>query len=335
MKRIVFINIMTVVLLSSCIDEPQIKKNTNKGNYDALWEIIDTKYCYLSYKEIDWQAVYDKYLDELEQIDEKDEVGLFDLFSKILSELKDGHVNLYSNFDLSRYWNWYTDYPSNFKSSIIYKEKYLGNDYKIAGGMRYKKIENGRVGYIYYSSFSNTFSDSNIKYIFKEFKDCEALIIDVRNNGGGYLSMSETLASYFFKEKTHTGFISHKTGAGHDDFSEPQKTYTNAHEKIKWSQAVAILTNRMSYSATNDFVCRMKKAPNAIIVGDKTGGGGGMPLSSELPNGWMLRFSACPMFDIDMQHTEWGIDPDIYVNMDENDLENDRIIDRAVEHILK
>ena len=64
----------------------------------------------------------------------------------------------------------------------------------------------------------------------------------------------------------------------------------------------------------------MKCCPNVHIVGDKTGGGAGLPFSSELPNGWSVRFSACPMYDRDKQMTEFGIDPDYRVDITESDL---------------
>ena len=63
----------------------------------------------------------------------------------------------------------------------------------------------------------------------------------------------------------------------------------------------------------------MKALPRVTIVGDRTGGGSGLPFSSELPNGWSVRFSACPSFDADMQHTEFGIEPDVKVSMSDED----------------
>ena len=63
----------------------------------------------------------------------------------------------------------------------------------------------------------------------------------------------------------------------------------------------------------------MKCCPNVTIVGDRTGGGAGMPFSSELPNGWAVRFSACPMYDRDKQMTEFGIDPDYKVSLASKD----------------
>jgi C-terminal processing protease CtpA/Prc len=207
----------------------------------------------------------------------------------------------------------------------------------VVGGLRYAKIRNGEIGYIYYSDFSDRFSDVNITNIFTYFKNCKALIIDVRNNGGGYLDLSEQFASYFFTQKTVTGYMQHKTGNGHTQFSKPEAITTPAHETIQWQLPVAVLSNRMSYSATNAFISKMKIAPNAVIVGDKSGGGGGLPLSSELPNGWMVRFSSSPMFDATMQHTEWGIDPDVKVDLKPADVENgyDTIIETAISHILK
>ncbi len=331
-----FLIIFTVLFsLSSCIDEPTQQPDNHKGNFEALWKIMDTRYCYLDYKNINWDSVHTVY--ETRMDTSMTDFELFDLFGEMLGELKDGHVNLYSNFNRSRYWKWFTDYPSNFNNNLIYNNNYLGFDYLTVGGMRYAKIFNNKVGYIYYGDFSDRFSDTNISYIFSYFKDCEALIVDVRNNGGGYLDLSEQFASYFFTAETVTGYMQHKTGNGHSDFSEPVAIKTPTHKNIKWQRPVAVLSNRMSYSATNSFVSRMKLVPNAVIVGDSTGGGGGLPISSELPNGWMVRFSSSPMFDASMQHIEWGIAPDVKVDLKTSDTENgyDTIIEMAITLIIK
>ena len=72
---------------------------------------------------------------------------------------------------------------------------------------------------------------------------------------------------------------------------------------------VLVLTNRSCFSAANDFVSVMKTLPQVRIVGARTGGGGGLPFSSELPNGWSVRFSACPINDSEDRTTEFGIEP--------------------------
>ena len=178
------------------------------------------------------------------------------------------------------------------------------------------------------ASFSSTLIRSTI----------DGLILDVRNNGGGLLTLSDRIASRFTNEKLLTGYLSYKTGPGHNDFSTPEPIYVEpATDRVRWQKPVAILTNRRSYSSTNDFVGKMKQMPQAIIIGDKTGGGSGLPFSSELPNGWSVRFSASPMYDPDMQHQEFGIDPDIKVDMTSEDMQKgiDTIIETARKQLKK
>ena len=178
--------------------EPETAPNNAQGNFDALWKIIDTRYCYLDYKKIDWNAVYNKYQPKVKEV--KSRYDFFDLLGNMLAELKDGHVNLYSGFDKTRYWKWYTDYPSNFNWDIIKSDRYLGATYRIASSLRYNKIAGRKVGYIYYESFSDTFNDSNMSYIFDLFKDCRGIIIDVRNNGVGNSCVGDELLRYIAPE---------------------------------------------------------------------------------------------------------------------------------------
>jgi C-terminal processing protease CtpA/Prc len=63
----------------------------------------------------------------------------------------------------------------------------------------------------------------------------------------------------------------------------------------------------------------MRCLPNVTILGDKTGGGSGMPFTSELPNGWAVRFSASPYYDAQMNQIEFGIDPDVWVSLTTED----------------
>ena len=236
---------------------------------------------------------------------------------------------------MSRYWDWYEDYPWNYSEKL--ESAYLGKDYRIAGGMKYTILLPDSVGYVTYRSFSSGVGDGNLNQVLLSFKDCRGLILDIRENGGGSLDNSDRIASHFLKEKTHVGYVQHKTGKGHDDFSDPYPLYLEPSEYVKWWRPVVVLTNRHCYSAANDFVQKMRMAPYATIVGDTTGGGSGFPFMSELPNGWTIRFSASPMLDIDQQHTEFGIAPDVAVSLrEEDELRGyDTLIETARELIRK
>ena len=194
---------------------------------------------------------------------------------------------------------------------------YLGTDYKIASSLRYKILDDN-VGYLQYSSFQSDFGAGNIDQVLIEFAPCQALIIDIRNNSGGLLSVAEKLAARFTNEEILVGYMRHKTGKGHNDFSAMEEQRLKPSNGVRWHKPVFVLTNRQVYSAANEFVKYMKCC-GAIIVGDHTGGGAGMPFSSELPNGWGVRFSACPMYDIHKQSTEGGIAPDYSVALKSED----------------
>ena len=319
---------------SSCIRE-DISGNSPEDNFEALWKIIDEQYCFLEYKNeeygLDWDEVHERYSQRITPSMTSKE--LFEVLSDMLNELRDGHVNLSSAYEISQYRAWFDSYPRNFSDSI--QSNYLKKDYINSSGLTYQILENN-IGYIYCSSFSNGIGDGNLDQTLKNLETCDGLIIDVRNNGGGNLTTAQKLASRFTNEKVLVGYISHKTGPGHDEFSSPHPIYLEPSEGVRWQKKVTVLTNRRAFSATNDFVNSMKQLPSVTIVGDKTGGGSGLPFSSEIPNGWSVRFSASPMFDPDMNQIEFGIDPDEKVDMTSEDIERgkDTIIETAC-NILK
>ena len=324
MKKIICL--LFVVIMVSCIKEPDFS-NTPKGNFEALWHLMDERYCFFTYKKINWDSIHNVYAKRINN--NMNEEQLFEVLSKMLNELKDGHVNLYASFDVSRYWAWFEKYAPNFNDSIV-KNNYLGTDYKIASGIDYKVLEDN-VGYMYYESFADAVGEGNLDQIISKFSICNGIIIDVRNNGGGDLTNVNVIASRFINERKLVGYISHKTGKGHDDFSPLFPKYLDATTRLRYQKPVIVLTNRQCYSAANDFISVMKQLPNVTIMGDRTGGGSGLPFHSELPNGWSIRFSASPMYDADKTQTEFGIDPDVNVQMKRSDMEKglDTIIEEA------
>ena len=320
---------------ASCIDNNE-PPNTTKGNFEALWNIINEHYCFFDEKQkeygLDWNEVYKRYAPTASMSLTKAQE--FELLSNMLSELRDGHVNLYSTFDVGRYWAWRENYPSNFSQELI--DEYLGTNYKIAAGFYYR-ILTDNTGYIRCASFASTKGEGNLDNVFYYLLTCKGLIIDLRDNSGGLVTSAEQLAARFTNKKVLVGYIQHKTGKGHRDFSPLQAQYLTPSNGLRWQKPVVIITNRGVYSAANEFVKYMKNLPNVTIIGDKTGGGAGMPFSSELPNGWSVRFSAIPSYDSEKKTTEFGIDPDHNVSLNMEDLQRkkDTLIEFARKIIAK
>ena len=329
MKNIYYL-IFTIMIFSSCVKEEQFS-NSAQGNFDACWKILNEKYCFFAYKDIDWDEIYNKYQPYIKNVTTKD--SLFDVLNSMICVLQDRHVNLYAPFNLGRYLPWFPDYPTNYNTAI--QDLYIGPDYKIAGGMKYCYLADS-IGYIYYGSFSSGPGETNLDYILHYFRDCKGLIFDIRDNGGGALTNVTTIVSRFIDNKILSGYIQHKTGPGHDDFSELYPMHISPSDRIKYYGNIALLTNRSTFSAANNFTSVMRILPQVTTFGDKTGGGSGLPFSSELPIGWSIRFSASPIYDAEKNHTEFGIDPDFKVNMTTESMiaGKDRIIDAAKLYLL-
>ena len=321
MKKYVLMGLMglmALIGLMGCVNEEEFD-NSPQGNLDALWKIIDERYCFLDYKQqeygLDWQQVHQKYRQQVTGNINNEQ--LFEVLGNMLSELRDGHVNLSAAHDFARYWQWFENHPANFSDSL--ERRYLGTDYRIASGLRYKVLDDN-IGYIRYESFSDGIGSGNLTEVLNYLLLCRGLIIDIRNNGGGDLTNAEKFAARFTNEKTLVGYIQHKTGPGHHDFSEKEPRYIEPAAALRWQKPVCVLTNRHVFSAANEFTLYMKAMPNVKIVGDRTGGGAGMPFSSSLPNGWVVRFSAVPMYDALHQSTEFGIEPDYPVELQFEDV---------------
>lgn len=322
----IIVSIISLSLsFSSCVTNEEYNDDV-QGNFEALWKIMDEHYCFFNQKGIDWQEVHTRYSRQLNPSMTASQQ--FEVMTNMLSELKDGHVNLYTSFNIGRYWAWQEAHPKNYSDSL--ERKYLRTDYLIASGIDYTILDDN-IGYLRYESFQNAIGAGNLDEIFLHLQPCQGLIIDIRNNGGGNVNNAEELAARFTNEEILVGYMQHKTGKGHNDFSDLRPEYLKPGKGIRWQKPVIVLTNRSVFSAANEFVKYMKCCPKVTIVGDRTGGGAGLPFSSELPNGWSVRFSACPMYDRNRQMTEFGIDPDYKVDMTSSDLEKgkDTIIEFA------
>lgn len=310
---------LSIFLVNSCISSEGFGTRP-RDDFESLWRTIDRHYCFFDFKHkeygLDWNEVHERYRKQIS--DSMSPQALFQVLGKMCSELRDGHVNLWSPQNTARYTRWYEAYPMNFSDSLLRRALGSSDEYRLASGMQYK-IFDDNVGYLRCASFDMALGAGNLHEIMRYLSTCDGLIVDVRNNGGGYLTSAETLAAVFTNEEKVVGYISHKTGPGHSDFSTPKPIVLQPGKGLRWQKPVVVLANRRTYSAANAFVMYMKALPNVTFMGDQTGGGSGLPFSSELPGGWSIRFSASPIYNAKMQHTEFGIKPDIAVGITRKD----------------
>ena len=334
-KQIAFVLLMALIT-NSChnIFVDSELKNTPRENFNSIWKSVDERYCYFEEKGVNWLEIKEKYSRQI--YDEMSDEELFAVCAQMIGELKDGHVNLVAPFDMSRYWDWYLDFPPNFNYAII-ERNYLTKNFVSTSGASASILdaEDRNIGYIYYGSFEYELSDKSAEALAKKFANCNGIILDIRDNGGGAVKYMYQLASYFTKQEIAVGYTRYKKGKGHNDFTDyfPEKVIPS--KSVFFDKKIVLLTNRQTYSAANIFPGMMKYFPNVTIIGDSTGGGGASPLSMDMPNGWCVRISSISFVNMDKNTFEFGVAPDIYAETTFDDAKagKDAIIERAMDFL--
>lgn len=330
-------------------------------NFDNMWRTINERYSFFDYKDIDWNAIRSQYESRISSNMSNEELAF--VLGDMLAELRDGHVNLYSPYNNHRNWSWFENFPANF-DPVIAERNYWGSDYRIGtGSLRHNFLQDSLtdIGYIYVPSFGVVFNEEELDHIIRRYKDTRGLILDLRDNGGGIVFTASDLAGRFTNSTIKPLIERWKNGPEKNSFSESTTLEVEPSGNAKYlNKPVILLTNRSCYSACNRFTAIMRAIPNVMVIGDRTGGGGGYPSDFELPNGWGYRFSTTDSYmpegnlpngypvgsDPDYGqfdeivsglgfNVELGIPPDIVVEQTDTDKGAgiDPLIERAVQEI--
>jgi CubicO group peptidase (beta-lactamase class C family) len=137
----------------------------------------------------------------------------------------------------------------------------------------FQKVEqlDGNVGYIDLRGFMNAeWAAETAAEAMNAVANTDALIFDVRNNGGGQPEMVRLLCSYLFDKRTHINDIYWRPT---DKTTEYWTLDTVAGKKYGQQREVYVLTSRRTFSAAEEFTYNLKNLKRAAIVGETTGGG--------------------------------------------------------------
>lgn len=294
--------------------------------FNDLWKFIDEHYALFEVKNVDWAGVRQRYANLVKN--EMSEQELFEVCADMLEELRDGHVSLSSSVRTATYENFYRLFPANFNYAIV-EEQYLRANRRTAGAFIYAKDQD--IGYIYVRSFGDAYTDEDLESVFSELADVKGFIIDVRDNSGGTAVNVNRLTSKLLSAKRIVKYELVKSGPGQSQFNPPVPFYLSPSGVII-NKPVVLLTNRKCFSACNDFVSYLKGQVNVTVIGDRTGGGGGVPANFVLVNGWKLQYTSTITWSAQKLPIEEGIVPDIAINISPIDEANKRdpILERAI-----
>ncbi|NOR21242.1 MAG: hypothetical protein GQ476_00875 [Candidatus Aminicenantes bacterium] len=138
-------------------------------------------------------------------------------------------------------------------------------------GFKEVKILSGNIGYLDLRQFAGPkYAGETAVAAMNLLANCESLIIDLRNNGGGSAEMIQLLTSYFYDDDpVHLNTFYWRPG------DETMQTWTLPHVPGKKIPDIDIyvLTSRRTFSAAEEFSYNLKNLKRATLIGETTGGG--------------------------------------------------------------
>lgn len=140
-----------------------------------------------------------------------------------------------------------------------------------------------KIGYIDISIFSSV-TDKQFKEKLKELekKEIDGLIIDVRDNNGGYLNVVTNIASSLLKK----GDIIYKLEKSNKKVETKKDT-----TKEKRTYPIAVLVNAGSASASEILASAIKESYKGFVVGTNTYGKGTVQQTMKLEDGSMIKYT--------------------------------------------
>lgn len=137
----------------------------------------------------------------------------------------------------------------------------------------FKKVErlDGNIGYVRFDVFVPTEEAKAKTAAVMEFvADCDAIIFDMRFNGGGSPEMIQFISSFLFAERTHLNSMIDRDGNVVEEYWTLEAA---PGRRVPASTKIFVLTSGRTFSGAEEFTYNLKNLQRATVIGETTGGG--------------------------------------------------------------
>lgn len=154
--------------------------------------------------------------------------------------------------------------------------------------------------------------DQLMEQILQQLADTDELILDIRNNGGGYDMQGLQLARRFMAQDNTAWNIS---AFYQGELNLQSQVKAQPHHGARYLKPVSVLISPSTFSAAETFSMVMHNLPQVTMVGEETGGATSDTMPRLLPNHWFFNLSNEYYQDSAGDNYEiMGIQPDINVS---------------------
>jgi C-terminal processing protease CtpA/Prc len=207
------------------------------------------------------------------------------------------------------------------------------------------KILPGNIAWVALNEFGDSKAADGFMAAFDQIAAASALIIDVRNNGGGNSNVGYRVLATLTDQPFQTSRW--ETRNYRPSYRAWQRAMPNfgqmepafrADSQHAYRKPVAVLSAGGTYSAAEDFLVAFDSMKRGLIVGEPSGGSTGQPLFFKLPGGGTARI--CTKADTYPDGRQWvgkGIQPTLPVAPTVADVQQgrDTVLEAAVTALKK
>lgn len=207
------------------------------------------------------------------------------------------------------------------------------------------RVLDGNIGYVALNSFEHESVVKDFAKNFDALMKTDALVIDVRANGGGNSDYGDLILSYLTDKPFQTAHWRSRQfrpllkayGVEADWFGENGDTIKPNKEKF-YAKPIVLLIGSRTFSAGEDFAMEFDFMKRGLLVGELTGGSTGQPVSFTLPGGGRARIcSKRDTYPDGKKFVGIGILPDVQASAKIADFTDskDSVLDTALRELKK
>lgn len=205
--------------------------------------------------------------------------------------------------------------PAHNTEKVVHEGWFSKLDRKNSGFQRVEILD-GNIGYIDFWGFDNVNakSKSRAHSAMQFVAETDALIFDLRKNGGGSADMVRLISSYLLKGRVHLNSIYWKETDSVTEFW----TYSDIENGAQSEVPVYVLTSIDTFSAAEEFAYNLKALKRATIVGETTKGGANPWKFFDLSENFRVAIPIAKAVN-PITKTNWegiGVQPDIVASKD-------------------
>jgi C-terminal processing protease CtpA/Prc len=207
------------------------------------------------------------------------------------------------------------------------------------------KMLSGGIAYVALNTFQDEGVDKDFDAAFPEIEKSNALILDLRENGGGNGGIGYRILSYLTEKPFLTpAWSTRDYRPAYRAWGRIENTYrgepdlVQPHGGTAYTRPVVVLTSGGTYSGAEAFVVAFDSMQRGAIIGEPTGGLSGSPLSFPLPGGGSATVcSTVVRYPNGKEYEGVGIQPNVLVHPTIADFRagRDTVLSAAVDYLTR